>query len=573
LRRILSVENPALAKQWDYEKNHGVTPDMITAGSEYRAFWLCEKHGHSWDAYVYSRNQGRDCPYCSNQKLLTGFNDLQTLNPELADEWDCENNNDLTPSDVLAGSTAHYAWKCKKHGHAWTATAKKRRYDKQGCPYCNRSKVWVGFNDIPTTHPAIANEWNYKRNAKRQPEDYTSGADVKVWWKCKSCDYEWEAVIYSRASKKPAGCPCCAGNILVIGKNDLQSVNPALALQWDYAKNTPLTPSDIAANSAAKAWWLDARGHSWDATIASRNAGRGCPYCANRQLLRGFNDLSTRNPNLVSEWDDEANAPLTATDVVATSHDYAWWKCERGHSWRSQIVNRSVAGTDCPYCTHREVSPGETDLATVRPDIADAWDYEQNYPLTPDQVTAWTKRKVWWMCKKCGLSYKTAICNRGSADSCPHCHGKIPIVGKTDFASVHPELLDDWDYEQNVLPPTAYTCGSDKKVWWHCTEGHSWQASICDRRYGGTCPYCNGTLAIPGETDAATITPELLLEWDTERNAEYDLRNLKPFANIKFWWKCNTCHKSWQSTLGARTTGSRCPHCNGKVTFRPRLVM
>ncbi|MDR1245405.1 MAG: zinc-ribbon domain-containing protein [Clostridiales Family XIII bacterium] len=90
---------------------------------------------------------------------------------------------------------------------------------------------------------------------------------------------------------------------------------------------------------------------------------------------------------------------------------------------------------------------------------------------------------------------------------------------------------------------------------------------------GGTCPSCNGTLAIPGETDAATITPELLREWDTVRNEGYDLRTLKPFCSAKFWWKCEECHKSWQSTIGVRTAGSQCPRCNGKSPLRPRLVM
>ena len=231
--------------------------------------------------------------------------------------------------------------------------------------------------------------------------------------------------------------------------------------------------------------------HSWEASIASRNGGNGCPYCANRLLLRGFNDLWTRNPALADEWSNEKNKPLTACDVIYGSHDYAWWRCKLGHIWRAQVSNR-ISGTGCPYCEHKTVSPSETDLLTVRPDIAAAWDYTRNNPLTPDQVTAWTNQRVWWLCGKCGLSYNTAVSNRRSPDSCPHCHGKRPIPGKTDFASIHPELLGEWDFEQNTLPPAAYTYGSDKSVWWHCEKGHSWQATIYDRHKGGLCPYCSG---------------------------------------------------------------------------------
>jgi DNA-directed RNA polymerase subunit RPC12/RpoP len=499
LRQKLSIENPALAAQWDYSKNKGVTPDTVSAGSEYRAYWLCPEHKHSWNAFVYSRNQGRNCPYCSNQKLLVGFNDLLTVNPSLADEWDYENNNGLTPSDVLAGSTQHRAWKCI-FGHTWTATAKKRHHDGQNCPYCHGNKVWVGFNDISTTHPAVAAEWNYGQNGKKRPEHYSIGADVKVWWRCNTCGHEWNAVIYSR---KKCGCPACAGNILVVGKNDLRTVNSAVAAEWDEAKNYPIRAEDVAANDNRKFFWVCEFGHSYDSAVYSRNYGRGCPYCANRKLLKGFNDLQTRNPELAKEWDNEANAPLTAEDVISTSHDYAWWKCDKGHTWRASIVNRSVLGTECPYCTHRIVSPSETDLDTVRPDIAAAWDYERNYPLTPKQVTAWTNRKVWWLCEKCGLSYETAVASRLSADSCPHCHNKR---------------------------------------------------------------------VIPGVTDAATITPELEIEWDSTLNKDCDLKNLQPFSHGLFWWTCQKCEHHWQSTIGSRTHGSQCPRCTGKIRRRTRLV-
>ena len=472
---------------------------MVTAGSEYKAFWLCEKYGHSWDAYVYSRNQGRNCPYCANQKLLEGFNDLQTLNPALADEWDHENNNGLTPSSVLAGSTHHYSWKCA-FGHTWSATAKKRHHDKQNCPYCCGNKVWVGFNDILTTHPSVAREWNSKRNGKKLPEHYTIGADVKVWWRCGVCRHEWNALIYSR---KNCGCPSCAGNILVVGKNDLRTVNPAVAAEWDDEKNYPVRAEDVAANDNHKFFWRCKLGHSYDAVVYSRNYGKNCPYCSNHRLLRGFNDLQTRNPDLAEEWDDDANYLLTAADVISTSHDYANWKCGRGHTWSATIVNRNTLGTECPKCKHKIVSPGETDFATLRPVIAEEWDDENNGALTAGTVMAQTNRSISWKCRR----------------------------------------------------------------------GHRWKTSPANRYKGTRCPYCVGKLAIVGETDAATISPELKNEWAESLNNGYNLENLKPLSHFVFWWECQKCRYRWQSTIASRTHGAQCPRCEGKIKRRPRLVI
>lgn len=45
-------------------------------------------------------------------------------------------------------------------------------------------------------------------------------------------------------------------------------------------KNSGLTPADITPNSNKKVWWQCKKGHEWQARIADRNRGRGCPECA-----------------------------------------------------------------------------------------------------------------------------------------------------------------------------------------------------------------------------------------------------------------------------------------------------
>jgi hypothetical protein len=66
---------------------------------------------------------------------------------------------------------------------------------------------------------------------------------------------------------------------ILIGYNDLATTNPKLASEWNYDKNDDLKPEDFTANSEKKVWWKCEKGHEWQATIASRNHGRGCPIC------------------------------------------------------------------------------------------------------------------------------------------------------------------------------------------------------------------------------------------------------------------------------------------------------
>lgn len=491
---------------------------------------------------------------------------LTEENPILAKEWDDEKNGGLRPEDFTSGSNVKVWWRCSK-GHSWLAQIEKRFIYGHGCPYCSGNKVWQGFNDLVTSHPHIAEEWDREKNGSLLPEQFSIGAEIRIWWKCKKCGHSWNAVLYSR---KNCGCPACANNILVPGVNDLLTVNPAVAAEWDDVKNGELSPETVAANDNRKAWWLCKLGHSWQAVIYGRNSGKGCPYCSKRILLVGFNDLLAEAPELEAEWDYEKNFPLRPEMVAGTSHRTVWWICKHGHSWKAQVANRRY-GTGCPYCAGKLAIIGESDLATLRPDIAIEWDDEKNGARRSDQVTAQSHWIVWWKCSR-GHSYRAAVSHRFRGHGCPYCSGKRPIPGETDFASVHPELLPEWDIEKNgTLRPQDFTAGSKKKVWWRCRNGHSWKITIQYRHRGSGCPYCSGLLAIPGETDFGSVNPALLSEWDYERNEGMLPSEIKPYSNKKYWWVCQRGHH-WRSSVGARHAGSGCPYCKGKIQMRTRLV-
>ena len=140
---------------------------------------------------------------------------------------------------------------------------------------------------------------------------------------------------------------------LIIGKNDLSTVNPALAKEWNYEKNGELKPEQFTANSNKKIWWKCSKGHEWQASIYSRNNGNGCPTCAGQKVLQGETDLATVNPKLASEWNYEKNGDLAPKDFMANSHRKVWWKCSKGHEWQATINNRNK-GNGCPHCRGRK---------------------------------------------------------------------------------------------------------------------------------------------------------------------------------------------------------------------------
>ena len=169
-----------------------------------------------------------------------------------------------------------------------------------------------------------------------------------------------------------------------------------------------------------KVWWLGKCGHEWYADVAHRVSGRGCPYCSNKKVLVGYNDLSTTNPNLAKEWNYKRNLGLSPQEITQGSNKKVWWVCQNGHEWEAVISSRN-RGNGCPYCSGRKLLSGMNDLATVYPLIAEEWNHEKNGDLLPSQITSRNNKKVWWKCRECGYEWETRIVHRANGHGCPVC--------------------------------------------------------------------------------------------------------------------------------------------------------
>jgi len=340
----------ALLAQWDIERNLPLTPDDVTFGSHKRVWWTCP-NGHSWQAMVYTRSEGAGCPYCTGRKASPEQNSLAKQFPALAAEWDDEKNAPLTPRDVTTGSHKLIWWRCPK-GHSYRS-AVKTRVQGSGCPYCAGKSVLPEENSLAAEYPVIVKDWDAAKNKPLTPNQVISGTKRKVWWLCPK-GHSWCAAVFSR-TVLGTGCPVCTGRQALAGENDLATLYPDVAAQWDGMKNGALHPSNVTAGSNRRVWWKCEKGHSYRAVIAQRvQRGDGCPYCANRKVLPGFNDLATVQPLVAKQWHETLNGALTPEMVTAGSHKKAWWQCSYGHVWKAAIYSRAgVQQCGCPVCAGR----------------------------------------------------------------------------------------------------------------------------------------------------------------------------------------------------------------------------
>ena len=196
----------------------------------------------------------------------------------------------------------------------------------------------------------LLSQWDAEKNLPLTPDDVTFGSHKRVWWRCPK-GHSWRAAVFSR-TVLGTGCLVCTGRQALAGENDLATLYPNIAAQWDGMKNGALRPNNVTAGSNRCVWWKCEKGHSCRAVIAQRvQRGDGCPYCANRKVLPGFNDLATVQPLVAKQWHESLNGALTPEMVTAGSHKKAWWQCSYGHVWKATIYSRAgVQQCGCPVC-------------------------------------------------------------------------------------------------------------------------------------------------------------------------------------------------------------------------------
>ncbi|MCK5021415.1 MAG: zinc-ribbon domain-containing protein [Candidatus Peribacteraceae bacterium] len=212
------------------------------------------------------------------------------------------------------------------------------------------------------------------------------------------------------------------------------------------------------------------------------------------------------------------------------------------------------------------------------PLLVEEWDRAKNGNLQPEDVTPCSHRKVWWVCleEKCRHEWEAFIYNRAcrkKPTGCPACIGHV-VTDKNNLKVLFPDLCKEWDSEKNKIKPEEVSYGSNKKVWWTCSNencNYSWRALIGNRtlKINPTgCPSCSGNV-VTDKNNISITHPELCKEWDFEKN-EIKPEEVTHSSGKKVWWLCGKGH-SWNALISNRTRikkPSSCPACaSGPVSL------
>ena len=475
--------NRELASEWHPTKNGELTPKDVACNTVKKVWWKCS-NGHEWEASINNRFRGRNCPYCSNKKVLVGFNDLKSQFPELMKEWNYEKNS-IKPDEVSYGSDHNVWWRCEK-GHEWQTNIYFRTNNHYGCPICAK--------ETQTSFPEQTIFYYCNRLfSKVHNRHIVSGYEIDVFIEDINAGIEYDGYFYhssKEALKLEQHKNCIINNAGVLLYRIKETTNDT---QIEFENNTFYLPRKYDDTMLKKVLeklfsilgvcvkndFIDI---TRDRTEILNN------YISNKKEK----SIVKLYPEIAKEWNYERNGKLTPEMFTGTSHKKVWWRCSKGHEWESIISNRTDKKRGCPYCANQKVLPGVNDLATRNPTLANEWHPTKNGTLRPSQVFPGSNKKVWWKCAE-GHEWQAVIYSRNNGNGCPYCSGKKILAGFNDIATTDPELAKEWHPTKNsTLTPRDLTRGSGKSVWWICSHGHEWKRSPNGRtsKGGNGCPIC-----------------------------------------------------------------------------------
>lgn len=143
------------------------------------------------------------------------------------------------------------------------------------------------------------------------------------------------ASIQKRCYRKELSCP------------PITETSPDLLLYWHPTKNQGIAPGEVTIKSFRKVWWKCPKGvdHEWQNSVRyvvdKDGKYTGCPFCNNKRVSI-TNSLSTKYPELASQWHPSRNGSLLPSGVTYTSSKSVWWQCDKdpSHVWKRPVSQR-----------------------------------------------------------------------------------------------------------------------------------------------------------------------------------------------------------------------------------------
>ena len=218
-----------------------------------------------------------------------------------------------------------------------------------------------GVNDLATLRPEIAAA--ITTDSPHQAKELLPYSRSEIRVRCPSCGKEriTKPCTIAGATCRTCSMDAARARATLPPENSLSHRFPSIASQ--VSPSSPLQPHEVSAFSTKELLWSCENGeeHEYSMRVHNKTYGnQGCPYCRGTQVLPGFNDVATLDPEAASLFSPAS--PVKPEEVTLRSGRRALFTCPAGHEWESVIFN-ITRGSRCPRCSYEDGgSKGEREL-------------------------------------------------------------------------------------------------------------------------------------------------------------------------------------------------------------------
>jgi very-short-patch-repair endonuclease len=281
------------------------------------------------------------------------------------------------------------------------------------------------------------------------------------------------------------------------------------------------------------------------------------------------------------------NGDVKPKDVSICNGEKYWFDCDKCSHDFDAIIASITKGGWCPYCHHLKRCDANDCMFCFNNSFAshekEKYWSSKNGNIKPKNVFKSTHKKYWFDCDKCSHSFETALCKINMGRWCPYCVNKKMCFNddcddcfNKSFAS-QPKSKYLSEKNGDVNPRNIFKSVANK-YWFDCDKcSHDFETSLNDVSgiRGHWCPYCSGHRICDNDECKDCFNNSFASHpkskyWSV-KNGDVIPRNVFKCSRNKYWFDCNKCNNSHESSISntIKTTGLLgCPHCVHQGEFK-----
>ena len=253
-----------------------------------------------------------------------------------------------------------------------------------------------------------------------------------------------------------------------------------------------------------RGWVCKKCGNKWTAKVYLRYNGTGkCLKCRS---------IGINKPELLNEWDAEANFPLTPYNVTPGSHKKVAWICSKCNNRWIAIIKNRYYGHGCPFCKLEKTSldrsrPNAQNNLALNHKLSSQLHPTKNKNLKPIDICLSSNKRLWWKCNICNWEWQSA-CNirvRSKYQLCPKCPKPIPRAKSLAF--LEPDIASEFYMSKNPhVTPSNISLGNRWIIQWKCSKcGYLYFSDTQSRVKGRNCPNCCDKIILKNGVKCASL--------------------------------------------------------------------